>query len=112
MRRSEEPFADQLARLLGERGLSASQLARAAGISQSHLSTVTRRDAGTQISGDMAARIADVLGLPRDWFPETRKARLMERLERDAGLVDRLYDRLQMTSGFAQAEPGQDPGGR
>jgi hypothetical protein len=46
------------------------------------------------VGGELAARIALTLDLSEDWFPETRQARLFERLKTDVELCDRLYDEL------------------
>ena len=62
------------------------------GVSQSHLWRVIRRANKKTISGELAERIAVALGLPSDWFPETREARLIQRLRSDSELCDRLYD--------------------
>ena len=90
--RSQQPLVEQLPELMRERGLSANRLAGLAGVSQSHLSRALRRADQKTIAGELAARIALALELPEDWFPETRTARLYDRLRRDAALRDRLYD--------------------
>jgi transcriptional regulator with XRE-family HTH domain len=77
-----------------ERGLSTNRLATMVGVSQSHLSRALRRADRKKITGELAARIAVVLQLPEDWFPETRESRLFDHLRRDPALRDRLYDKL------------------
>jgi transcriptional regulator with XRE-family HTH domain len=93
-RRSTTPLADQLPVLLEEHGLSGNQLAKMVGVNQSHISRILREADKKTVTGPLAARIADVLGLPEDWFPETRQARLFERLRGDQAMSDRLYDQL------------------
>jgi transcriptional regulator with XRE-family HTH domain len=85
---------DQLPQLMRERGLSVNRLAGIVGVSQSHLSRALRGADRKTIGGELAARIAVALQLPEDWFPETREARLFDRLRRDAALRDRLYGEL------------------
>jgi transcriptional regulator with XRE-family HTH domain len=93
-RRSSVPFADQLPALMKERRLSVNRLAGLVGVDQSHLSRVLRRANNKTVGGELAARIAGALDLSEDWFPETRHARLFERLKSDVELCDRLYDEL------------------
>jgi transcriptional regulator with XRE-family HTH domain len=93
-RRSQVPLVDQLATLMKERGLSANRLAGMVGVNQSHLSRALRGADQKTFTGELAARIAVALQLPEDWFPETREARLFDRLRREAALRDRLYDEL------------------
>lgn len=92
--RSQVPLVDQLPGLMRERGLSTNRLAGMVGVSQSHLSRALRGADRKTIRGDLAARIAVALGLPEDWFPETREARLIQLLCGDPELRDRLYDRF------------------
>jgi hypothetical protein len=54
-----------------------------------------RRQPGKRPSGDLAQRIAKALGLPADYFPEARLARVIEQVSRDGNLRDQLYDRLK-----------------
>ena len=99
--RSREPLADQLPQLLRERGISATRLARSVGVNQSHISRVLRGTDRKTVSGELAERIAVGLGLPADWFPETRQARLFAVLRADSELCDRLYTQL--------VQPGSRP---
>jgi transcriptional regulator with XRE-family HTH domain len=92
--RSQIPLIDQLPQLMGERGLSTNRLAAMVGVSQSHLSRALRRADRKTITGELAARIAVVLQLPEDWFPETRESRLFDHLRQEPALRDRLYDKL------------------
>lgn len=73
---------------------SINRLAAMVGVSQSHLSRAVRRADGKSVSGELAGRIAIAMGLPEDWFPETRRDRVLERVRSDPALCDRLYDEL------------------
>jgi transcriptional regulator with XRE-family HTH domain len=77
-----------------EKGLSGNRLALLVGVNQSHISRILREADKKTVTGPLAARIADALGLPEDWFPETRQARLFDLLRDDQALTDRLYDQL------------------
>ena len=78
-RRSQQRVVDQLPGLMQSRGLSINRLADLVGVSQSHLSRVLRSADRKSVSGDLAERIAIALGMPDDWFPETRRERVLER---------------------------------
>ena len=78
--------------LLAERGLSTNRLASEVGVSQSHLSRVLRGADAKSVNGELAERVAVALGLPADWFPEAREARLIELIRADGKLRDQLYD--------------------
>lgn len=93
-RRSQERLVDQLPVLLQARALSINRLAQLVGVSQSHLSRVVRSADRKSISGDLAERIAVAMDLPDDWFPETRRERVLERVRSDQAFCDRLYDEL------------------
>jgi transcriptional regulator with XRE-family HTH domain len=93
-RRSQVPLAEQLPGLLLERGLSTNRFAGMINVSQSHLWRVVRQADRKTVSGDLAERIAVALGLPSDWFPEARQARVIQFVRADAALCDRLYDEL------------------
>jgi transcriptional regulator with XRE-family HTH domain len=76
------------------RALSINRLAQLVGVSQSHLSRALRSADRKSVSGDLAERIANAMDLPADWFPETRRERVLDRVRSDAVLCDRLYDEL------------------
>jgi transcriptional regulator with XRE-family HTH domain len=92
--RSDTPFTSELPRLLRERGMSLRGLASEIAISDSHLSRVVRKADYKTASPDLTRRVAVALGLPPDYFPEFREARVVERVKRDAALRNRLYDEL------------------
>jgi transcriptional regulator with XRE-family HTH domain len=91
---TDRPFVDEVPRLLGERGLSIRALARAVGVTDSHLSRVMRHANYKTPSPELARRVATALGLPPDYFPEYRKGFVLERIRTDAVLRDELYAKL------------------
>ena len=88
------PFTEEVPDLLAERGMSLRALARAAGVSHGHLSRVLRREAYKTPSTDLTARVAEALDLPREYFPEFREGFVLERIQEDEALRERLYRRL------------------
>ena len=93
-RRTSRALADELPRLLEERGLTLRGLARLAGVDHAHLSRVLRHQPGKRPSADLARRIAQALELPEDFFPEAREGLVVEHVRRNPKLRDELYDRL------------------
>jgi transcriptional regulator with XRE-family HTH domain len=91
---TNKPFVEELPRLLQARGLSLRALARAASVSEGHLSRVLRRAEYKTVSGELAGRIAEALGLPKDYFPEYRERYVIEKVRADRRLRDELYERL------------------
>ena len=87
------PFAEELPRLLAERELTLRALAReVGGFDHGYLS---RMLAGrTAVNPKHAARISKYLGLPTDYFPEVREARIIDAIRADAALRDAIYRRL------------------
>ncbi len=92
--RTDRPFVEELRRLLDERVLSLRELAQLVGVNPSHLSRVMRRADYKSPSADLVRRVASVLDLPPDYFPEFRQAVVQERINNDPKLRDELYDRL------------------
>jgi transcriptional regulator with XRE-family HTH domain len=89
------PLAQSLAELLAARpDLSVRALAKAVGVSPSHLSRVIRGADGKRPSLDLLQRLARTLGVPTDYFIETRTAAVIAVLKTDAGLTDNLYGKL------------------
>lgn len=103
-RQSDRPFAEELVRLLAERGLSQRKLAQMIDLNPSHLSRVLRGADQTRPSTDLIRRIGQALNLPSGYFAELREAAVVERIKRDPKLRDRLYKRLQT------AHPSRDRG--
>lgn len=93
----DRPFVDKVPRLLRERGLSIRALARAVGVTDSHLSRVMRHANYKTPGPELARRVATALGLPPDYFPEYRKGFVLERIRTDAVLRDELYAKLTGT---------------
>lgn len=81
--------------MLEKRGYSLRRLAREAGIDPSHLSRVLRQSSYKTPSGELTGKVAEALGLPKDYFPEYRQAVVLERVQADAELRDRLYSELK-----------------
>jgi transcriptional regulator with XRE-family HTH domain len=93
--RTNQRFADEVRRLLTERGMSASELAQQAGVSQPYLSRLLRTaDYKKTPSPRLARAIAEALGQPPDYFGEYREAALIEKIKQSPRMRDRLYDEL------------------
>ena len=83
-------FVVELPRLLEQRGLTLRALTRAiGGLDHSYLSRML--NGKTQVNVRHAERIARYLGLPADYFPEVREARVVEAIHRNSRLRDRIY---------------------
>jgi len=93
-RLSAEPFTEEFPRLLGDRGLSLRAAARLAGVGPGHLSRALRGADGKTPGPQLIERLAVALGLPEDYFPEVREARVLSAVRADAALRDRLYFEL------------------
>src|SRR5437667_3127806 len=97
-RRTTRPFAEELPALLAERKLSLRALAREMDIGPDHLSRVVSGARGKRPTADLVRRTSNALGLPEDYFLEARLAIVIERLEEDPALVDRIYARIKRQS--------------
>jgi transcriptional regulator with XRE-family HTH domain len=97
--RTSRPFTETLPELLHERGLSLRGLARTVGVGDDHLSRVVRGARGKRVAPELARRVSIALGLPADYFIEARLAAVVEELERDPALLDRIYDRMTKQRG-------------
>ncbi len=97
--RTNRSFVVEVPKLLKSRGLSIRALARAAGVTDAHLSRVLRRVSYKTPGGDLARRVAVALDLPHDYFPEYREAFVVDRVRKDGRLRDEVYDRLQGSRG-------------
>ena len=91
-RRSNQSLAEALPELLSGQGLSLRKLAAKVGVSQPYLSKLLRRPPAAGAPGELALRIAVALDLAEDYFPETRRARVIAAIDADPELRDRLYD--------------------
>ena len=94
-RRSARPFVEELPELLRARDLSIRALARSAQVDPAHLSRVLRGARGKTPSPDLVRRVTEALELPVDYFPEWREAVIIERIQADSRLRDRIYDRIR-----------------
>jgi len=94
-RQSTRAFAEEVPRLLAERGLSQRKLAQMIDLNPSHLSRVLRGADRTHPSTDLIRRIAEALDLPPEYFPELREAAVLERIKSDPELRDQLYKQLE-----------------
>jgi transcriptional regulator with XRE-family HTH domain len=103
--RTQRPFAEELPDLLRERDLSLRALAKAVGVGDDHLSRVLRGARSKRVTGELASRVAVALGLPDDYFPETRQQFIATNITRHPVLLDRVYDELRS----AQAHPSSKP---
>jgi transcriptional regulator with XRE-family HTH domain len=88
------PFADEVARLLKQRGMSIRALATAAGVTPSHLSRVLARSDYKTPSVDLMRRVGAALGVPPETFPEYRQGVVVQRIREDPDLRDRLFQDL------------------
>jgi transcriptional regulator with XRE-family HTH domain len=93
-KRTDTPFADEVPRLLEERGWSIRRLALEAGVERAYLWKVLRRRGYKSSSVRMAGSVAVALGLPVDYFPEYREGVVIEHVKRDARARDAVFDRL------------------
>lgn len=104
MRRAQttKRFAEEVPRILRERGLSIRALARAADVTDAHLSRVLRGVNYKTASPDLARRVALALDLPEDYFPEYREGIVIERIRHDPRLRDRLYQEFSASPSTRQ----------
>ena len=86
---------DVLPDLLARHDISLRELANRCQIDVGFLSRVVRREDGKVASSDLALGVARALDLPDDYFIETRRAKVVERLNQDPELVDRIYAQLR-----------------
>ena len=87
---TNRPFAKELPRLLETRGLALRALAReVGGLDHGYLSRMLNEK--TSVNVKHAARIAQHLGLPPDYFPEVREARVIEAIRKSPRLRDAIY---------------------
>lgn len=94
VKRTEATFADEVPRILNERGMSIRALARKVGVTDSHLSRALRGVNYKRASPELVRRVSEALGLPPDYFPEVREAVVVAAVREDRKLRNELYDRL------------------
>jgi transcriptional regulator with XRE-family HTH domain len=90
--RTDEPFRDALPRLLTEQGVSLRELSRRLGMDATYLSRIRR--GRKPLPTPLPSRVAASLGLPEDYFPETREALILDAIRRDPALREQIYVRL------------------
>jgi transcriptional regulator with XRE-family HTH domain len=93
--RTNRPFADEVPRLLEERGWSIRHLAIEAGVERGYLWKVIRRRGYKTPSVRLTEAVAKALGLPSDYFPEYREGVVVDRVRRDEHLRDEVFDGLK-----------------
>jgi transcriptional regulator with XRE-family HTH domain len=83
-------FPEELPRLLKGKGLTLRGLSReVGGIDHAYLSRMISRK--TAVNVRHAERIAKVLGLPPDYFPEVREAAVVDAVRKNPRLRDAIY---------------------
>jgi transcriptional regulator with XRE-family HTH domain len=93
---SQRPFLEELPEILRERRMTQRDLARRAGVSQSHLSRLLRgTDYKTRASVSLIEAVSAALALPSDYWPEVREQYVIGKIRDDAALRDRLYGQLK-----------------
>jgi transcriptional regulator with XRE-family HTH domain len=92
--RSNTPFVSELPRLLHERGISPTTVARKAGVSPSHLSRVLRGIDYKTPSAELTEKIARALDLSPDYFPEYREGTVVTHVKSQPAFRDRLFDEI------------------
>jgi len=93
--RTQRPFVEEVPRLLAEHGLSLRALAREAEVSHGFLSRVIRERDYKRASPELARRVAKALGLPEDFFVESREGFIIEQVKQHPRVREELYDRLR-----------------
>lgn len=93
--RTDRPYAEEVPRLLKERGMSIRALARIVGVTDAHLSRVLRHADYKRASGALAVRTAVAFGLSEAYFPEAREDAVIAAIKQSARLRDDLFDDLQ-----------------
>ncbi len=92
--RATEPIGEELPRILSEKGASLRALAARVGVSPSHLSRVLRPSERQRLKPDLVERITNELGLEPGYFAEQRAAVVIDAVNSDPKLRDRLYDQI------------------
>ena len=95
---SDASVGAELPGLLAERGLTYRTLAGLVGVTHTHLVRIVH-ERGRRATGELAARIAVVLALPEDYFPETREAVVLEAVRSDPAYRDHLYESMAAPKG-------------
>ena len=109
-----EAFGSEVRQLRKTRQMTLAALAKASGISISHLSAIERGAVNASLS--MVSRVADALGVPREWFFNRRpgngpmeRAYVVRRTNRRN--LNLLYDETIEQSGYSDALLSSSIGG-
>jgi len=92
--RATAPLAEAIRPVLEKRGMSMRALAREVPVSSGHLSRALRSADGKRPTPALLRRITEVLQLPGDYFIETRRAHVTERLATDDELTARVFEEI------------------
>src|SRR5262249_37094294 len=87
--KTQMKFRDALPELLMERRLSLRELGRRIGIDATYLSRVRRGRQSLPV--ELPTKVALALGLPMDFFPETRESLIVDAVRQDPDLRERVY---------------------
>jgi transcriptional regulator with XRE-family HTH domain len=90
---STEPFGPSVERLMDETGTTYRALSELTGLSAGYLNHIVHGNRPVP-SADVMRAIADALGVDAAHFREYRLRVIMERLERQPEMIDRLYKRF------------------
>jgi transcriptional regulator with XRE-family HTH domain len=90
--RTDESFGDALPKLLIEHGVSLRELSRRLGMDATYLSRIRRGQ--KRLPTRLPSEVAASLGLPEDYFPETREALILDAVRRDSALREQIYERF------------------
>jgi transcriptional regulator with XRE-family HTH domain len=91
---TQQPISEALPDLLREHGTNQWQFAKRVGVSAQFLGRALNHREGKRIGGELAGRIAEELGLPRDYFPEFREWRAVVALRENPELREQVYRAL------------------
>lgn len=92
LRPTVAPFAEALATLMSERGLSARSLAEQIGVHHTHVSVLLRGEKPPSVS--LMRATSRALQLPPGYWAEERIQAVCDRVRTDPQLRDRLYRQL------------------
>lgn len=90
--RTQMPFGEALTKLLQERNLSLRELSRRLGMDATYLSRIRRGHKRVPVG--LPKRVAVALGLPEEYFPETREALVLDAMRRDPELREQIYRKI------------------